>query len=162
VNERRKRQLAFGIAVVLVGIVFALIWASTHRPPESSPQQAILKRLQTAQNACSSGDITKCLELLSDDYQDSAGFSKRLLAIRLNKLRKERWRWSVDLGTPMIIPGTEEGTWEVDVPVQLVQLEPRGGNDIIWHGTVRIIWQKEGKTWRIISSGGWQQDLVIR
>ncbi|MFO7948260.1 MAG: hypothetical protein R6V19_15770 [Armatimonadota bacterium] len=143
------RILKIVVPVVLVTavVVAAYFWLSAEPPGD---RQQIINALTSAERAAERGSVSGLLHIVSNDYTDANDNNKRQLA-RLARaaLLEADWQVSVELHDLRI----EEGAAFTEITATVW---PSGTPDVRQRYDMAVQWRKEGSSWRVVSSGGWQ------
>ena len=142
-------MLKIVVPVALVAAIAGAVafWLLPARP---SPEEAITNAILRAEEDAERGSVVGVNRVLSNDYQDAAGYARRDLARMIAVgLRAEQWEFSVEVDSLEVTGDTARS-------VLRIGMWPGGAMGAKIDYTVSLTWRQEGRAWRIISSDGWQ------
>lgn len=142
-------MLKIVVPVALVAAIAGAVafWLLASAPP---PEEAITNAILEAEEDAERGSVTGVAGVLSGDYQDGVGYTRRDITrmIALG-LRAEQWEFSVEVDSL-------EVTGDSARSVLRIGMWPGGAMGAKIDYTVTLTWRREGRAWRIIGSEGWQ------
>ena len=142
-------MLKIVVPVALVAAIAGAVafWLLPARP---SPEEAITNAILEAEEEAERGSVVGVNRVLSNDYQDAAGYARRDLARMIAVgLRAEQWEFSVEVDSLRV-------SGERATSVLRIGMWPEGAMAAKIDYTVTLAWRREGRAWRIIGSEGWQ------
>jgi len=138
----------FALLVLLVAVAIAVAKFYFFRS-SPSPQQQIMLSIARAEEAAELGSVAGVMKIISNDYADTAGYDKRDLSrLAVQALRGQQWQFSTELKSLSV----DGDTAEVDLKVAMWN-EDIARYQLDYDFT--LIWRREGRTWRVVSSSGW-------
>jgi len=151
---QRRRLIAAAVIILLGGGAY-LVWRLTH--PTLSDQQQIEELLDRIEQGVEKKSPRMILGAIADDYRDDYGLTRLdIHRLSLNLLRTEG-RIQVVLTRPKIEVHGEQATADVTGEVTLSE----GGYQAQeFSGALTIHLRKRGGQWRIVSTGGWQGEVM--
>ena len=142
------RILRIFALIVLVAVVVAVVKSYFFRAPPS-PEQQIMLSIARAEESAALGSVAGVMKAVSNDYADTAGNDKRDLSrLAVQALRGQPWQLSTELKSLSV----DGDTAEVDLKLAMWH------EDTTWYRLdydITLIWRREGRTWRVMSSSGW-------
>ncbi len=134
--------------LVLLAVIAVIVKLYFFRAP-LSPQQQITMAIVRAEEAAELGSVAGVMEVVSNDYLDMAGNNRRDLSrLAVHALRGRQWQLSTELKSIAV----REDTAEVALEVGIWE-EASAAHQLDYELT--LIWRREGRTWRVVSSSGW-------
>jgi len=156
VRESGCPKMAIRVLKVLALVVFAAMIVLAVRilafGPPPTPENRVMLQITRAEEAVELSSVTGLMKVVSNDYMDTADNGKKDIArLVVSALRgRERWEVSTELKSITVEADTARSdlkvtVWPADVMSDQVTYE------------LTLTWQREGWTWRVLSSSGWQE-----
>jgi hypothetical protein len=142
------------IAVIAVGAVLAVLLALhlVGARPEPGPEQQIMLAIADAEEAARRGSASDVVRIVSAHYADDAGYSRQDISrLAVGALRGGQ-QWHITTNLEQI--SVEQEVAHSRLRVTLWDSAWYDG-DASWR--ISLLWRKEGRHWRVVSSSGWQQ-----
>ncbi len=135
------------LLVLLAAVIATMKFYFFRAPP--SPEQQIMLSIARAEESAELGSVSGVMKVVSNDYADTTGSNKRDLSrLAVQALRGQQWQLSTQLKSLAV----DGDTAEVDLQVAMWN-EDAASYQLDYD--ITLIWRREGKTWRVVSSSGW-------
>lgn len=138
------------IAIIIAVIGGAYYYFTIYRPPrQGSDREQILRVIVNVEKAVEQGRVSGVMEYISEDYEDSRGFNRRMVQRMVIAGARDRRRMNLSVQVPEVQVGgdTAQFVAEVDMSVD-------GGE--MTHLTVSAELQRENGRWMVVGAEGWQ------
>jgi hypothetical protein len=144
----------------LLVLAAGAIWLTLRRPV--SDRELIDGLIDQVEQGVETKNLGKIMSAISKDYSDSLGLSRRqIFRMALDFVRsEERCDVLVDSVSIELHPSRVHGpSAKASMHVLVTELSAESATAepaTIYDGPVEVELRKEGRSWRVISSGGWQ------
>lgn len=151
---RLRGALIIGAAIAL-GVAGYLV--SRHR---LSDEEKIIQTLVDATDAIERKDVRDTMAVISEEYHDAAGLTRRVLTIFAWRAREIEEGLRVVMSVPEVT--LEDGRASAETEVTVYVIDASGRAQVLFEGPVNLTLRKERRgRWRVIDSEGWQDTIEV-
>jgi len=146
--NRRNLIIAIAALAVAAGVYFGFF------SKRMSAEQQILKELEFARVSFEKGRIKQFLSVLSEDYKDEYGFTKKAIVDLARQSYLGAPEKTVAL-TPPVVKLVDKTMANVQTSITITVLSDSGTPAGTATAPVTLVWRKGDGGWKIISANGY-------
>ena len=148
-----------GLVIIAAAVLLSAAGYLALRDRASDEEKIVSALLATA-DAVERKDVRDIMEVVSEEYHDSSGLTRRVLTLLAWRAREIEERLRVAMSAPKVT--LRDGRASVEVEVTVYVIDTSGRSQVLFEGPVNLTMRKEKRGhWRVVDSEGWQQTIEV-
>lgn len=137
-------------AIFITVIAGAYYYFTIYRPPrQGTDREQILRLIANVEKAVEQGRVSGVMEYISEDYEDSRGFNRRMVQRMVIAGARDRRRMNLSVQVPEVEVSGDSAQFVAEVDMSV-------NNGEMTHLTVSADLRRENGRWMVVGAEGWQ------